>query len=64
MFILNYKMTKKETKTKKPMNEFIKAKEKARKADANEFEYTNKDGVKKVYKKFVLSTGMVTYKSA
>ena len=44
------------------LNDFMKAKEKARKADADEFEYTGKDGVKKVYTKAVTSTGMVIYK--
>ena len=52
-----------EKKEKKKMNDFMKAKEKARKVGADQFEYTNKDGVTKVYKKFVTSTGMVTYKS-
>ena len=51
-----------EKKQKKKMNDFMKAKEKARKADADQFEYTTKDGEKKIYKKFVTSTGMVTYK--
>jgi hypothetical protein len=46
----------------KKMNDFMKAKEKARKADADEFEYTNKDGEKKVYKKSVTATGMVIYR--
>lgn len=48
---------------KKKMNDFMVAKEKARKANADEFEYTNKDGKKKVYKKFVMPTGMVAYKA-
>ena len=52
-----------EKKQKKKMNDFMKAKEKARKENADQFEYTNKDGEKKIYKKFVTSTGMVTYKS-
>lgn len=52
-----------EKKQKKKMNEFMKAKEKARKADADQFEYTNKDGVTKVYKKSVTSTGMVIYRA-
>ena len=45
------------------MNDFMVAKEKARKANADEFEYTNKEGKKKVYKKFVMDTGMVAYKA-
>jgi len=50
-------------KRKKKMNDFMKAKEKARKAGAESFTYTNKDGKTKTYKKFVMSTGMVAYKS-
>lgn len=56
------KKTSSSTTKKKSMNEFMKAKEKARKEDADEFEYTNKEGEKKIYKKFVTSTGMITYK--
>ena len=52
-----------EEKKKKKINEFMKAKEKARKADADEFEYTNKDGEKKVYKKSVTATGMIIYRT-
>ena len=54
---------KKKTGGKKAMNGFMKAKEAARKANKEEFEYTNKDGKKKVYKRFVMSTGMVAYKA-
>ena len=54
---------KKQTGGKKKMNDFMVAKEKARKANADEFEYTNKEGKKKVYKKFVMPTGMVAYKA-
>jgi|ETNvirnome_6_100_1030635.scaffolds.fasta_scaffold00083_64 hypothetical protein len=52
-----------EKKKPKKMNDFMKAKEKARKANADEFEYTNKDGEKKVYKKTVTATGMVIYRT-
>jgi hypothetical protein len=44
------------------MNEYMKLKEKARISNAEEFDYTNKDGVKNTYTKFVTKTGMVTYK--
>jgi hypothetical protein len=46
----------------KKMNEYMKLKEKARISNAEEFDYTNKDGVKNTYTKFVTKTGMVTYK--
>ena len=45
------------------MNGFMEAKEKARKSGSESFEYTNKQGVKKVYVKFVMPTGMVAYKA-
>lgn len=45
------------------MNEFMQLKEKARKSGAEQFEYTNKEGQKKVYKRMVTKTGMVTYKA-
>jgi len=57
------KKTTKQTGGKKKMNDFMKAKEDARKSDAESFEYTNKQGVKKTYVKFVMSTGMVAYKA-
>jgi hypothetical protein len=47
---------------KKTMNAFMQEKEKARISCAEEFEYTNKVGIKNTYKKFVTKTGMVTYK--
>ena len=49
-------------KLKLKLNDFMTAKENARKAGVDEFEYTGKDGVKKVYTKAVTSTGMVIYK--
>ena len=59
--------TKRSTKQngggKKKMNDFMEAKENARKSNAESFEYTNKQGVKKVYVKFVMPTGMVAYKA-
>ena len=48
---------------KREMNEFMQLKEKARESGADQFEYTNKQGQKKVYKKMVTKTGMVTYKA-
>tara|TARA_B110000259_G_scaffold187915_1_gene243985 strand:- start:1758 stop:2006 length:249 start_codon:yes stop_codon:yes gene_type:complete len=56
------KAPKKVTKKRK-MNDFMKAKENARKNNLNEFEYTNKEGKKKTYVKFVMKTGMVAYKA-
>jgi len=56
------KKTKKSGGGKKKMNEFMMNKEKARKANAEEFTYKNKDGVEKTYKRFVTGTGMVAYK--
>ena len=56
------KVPKKVTKKRK-MNDFMKAKENARKNNLNEFEYTNKEGKTKTYVKFVMKTGMVAYKS-
>tara|TARA_B100000963_G_C22595809_1_gene657779 strand:+ start:294 stop:482 length:189 start_codon:yes stop_codon:yes gene_type:complete len=53
----------KKTKTKRGMNEFMKAKEKARKNNLDSFEYTNKAGKKTTYEKFVMKTGMVAYKA-
>jgi len=47
---------------KKQMNDFMIAKENARKNNKDQFEYTNKEGVKKTYVIFVMSTGMVAYK--
>ena len=41
----------------------MKAKEQARKNNKEQFEYTNKQGVKKTYVKFVMPTGMVAYKA-
>tara|TARA_Y100000389_G_scaffold140942_1_gene138806 strand:- start:219 stop:407 length:189 start_codon:yes stop_codon:yes gene_type:complete len=46
----------------KKMNSFMTAKEKARKANAEEFTYKNKEGVMKTYKRFETATGMVAYK--
>ena len=62
-----YKMPPKKGENKKgggkrKMNAFMQEKEKARISGAEEFEYTNKEGVKNTYKKFVTKTGMVTYK--
>jgi len=57
------KKTTKQTGGKKKMNDFMKAKEDARKSEAESFEYTNKQGVKKTYVKFVMPTGMVAYKA-
>ena len=57
------KKTIKQTGGKKKMNDFMKAKEDARKSEAESFEYTNKQGVKKTYVKFVMPTGMVAYKA-
>jgi hypothetical protein len=48
---------------KKELNNFMKVKEKARISNAMSFEYTNKQGVKKTYVKFVMPTGMVAYKA-
>ena len=45
------------------MNDFMKAKEQARKNNKEQFEYINKQGVKKTYLKFVMPTGMVAYKA-
>ena len=50
-------------KTKRKMNDFMKAKENARKKNLDEFEYTNKEGKKITYKKFIMKTGMVAYKA-
>jgi hypothetical protein len=57
------KKTTKQTGGKKKMNDFMKAKEQARKNNKEQFEYTNKQGVKKTYVKFVMPTGMVAYKA-
>ena len=63
------KTRRKKQKKKRKMNRFFKAKEKARKANggqgAESFTYKNKEGVTKVYKKFLMpNTKMVAYKSA
>jgi len=50
-------------KTKRKMNEFMKAKENARKKNLDEFEYTNKEGKTTKYVKFTMKTGMVAYKA-
>ena len=57
------KKTTKQTGGKKKINDFMKAKEQARKNNKEQFEYTNKQGVKKTYVKFVMPTGMVAYKA-
>jgi hypothetical protein len=57
------KKTTKQTGGKKKMNDFMKAKEQARKNNREQFEYTSKQGVKKTYVKFVMPTGMVAYKA-
>jgi len=57
------KKTTKQTGGKKKMNDFMKAKEQARKNNKEQFEYTSKQGVKKTYVKFVMPTGMVAYKA-
>ena len=57
------KSTKQNGAGKKKMNDFMEAKEKARKSGAESFEYTNKQGVKKVYVRFEMPTGMVAYKA-
>ncbi len=54
---------KKGKKTKRGMNEFMKAKEKARKNNLDTFEYTTKAGKKTTYVKFEMKTGMVAYKA-
>lgn len=54
---------KKGKKTKRGMNDFMKAKEKARKNNLDSFEYTTKAGKKKTYVKFQMKTGMVAYKA-
>tara|TARA_B110000259_G_scaffold185321_1_gene234094 strand:+ start:8367 stop:8549 length:183 start_codon:yes stop_codon:yes gene_type:complete len=59
-------MPVKKTKKKgggKKQNDFFLAKEKARKNNEASFEYTNKQGIKKSYEKFVMKTGMVAYRS-
>lgn len=53
----------KKSKVKRGMNDFMKAKEKARKNNLDSFEYTTKDGKKTTYVKFVMKTGMVAYKA-
>jgi len=57
------KKTTKQNGGKKKMNDFMKAKEQARKNNKEQFEYINKQGVKKTYLKFVMPTGMVAYKA-
>ena len=57
------KKTTKQNGGKKKMNDFMKAKEQARKNNKEHFEYINKQGVKKTYLKFVMPTGMVAYKA-
>jgi hypothetical protein len=47
---------------KRPLNEFMKIKEKARKAGEAGFEYTSKDGVVKRYKFKKTKTGMLVPK--
>jgi len=44
------------------MNAFMLEKEKARKSNAEEFTYKNKEGIMKTYKRFVTGTNMVAYK--
>lgn len=56
------KPTKKTTK-KKPMNGFFKMLVKAKKMNAANFRYTNKDGKSTVYRRKVGPTGMVLYKA-
>tara|TARA_E500000178_G_scaffold352697_1_gene416714 strand:+ start:1936 stop:2124 length:189 start_codon:yes stop_codon:yes gene_type:complete len=53
----------KKSKVKRGMNDFMKAKEKARKNNLDSFEYTTKAGKKTTYVKFVMKTGMVAYKA-
>ena len=50
-------------KVKRGMNDFMKAKEKARKNNLDSFEYTTKAGKKTTYVKFEMKTGMVAYKA-
>ena len=57
------KVNNKKTKGKRGMNEFMKAKEKARKNNLDSFEYTNKAGKKTTYVRFEMKTGMVAYKA-
>jgi len=53
----------KKSKVKRGMNDFMKAKEKARKNNLDSFEYTTKAGKKTTYVKFQMKTGMVAYKA-
>lgn len=57
------KVNNKKTKGKKKMNEFMKAKEDARKKGLESFDYTNKAGKKTTYVRFEMKTGMVAYKA-
>ena len=46
------------------MNKFMILKEKARKANADQFKYTSISGKTKVYRRAVTKTGMVIYKAS